>query len=279
MKRKTKPIYLLIAGILLLVVAIIFVFLLTQAYNTNTNNNTATVEEVPIQHPNVQHYESTKDNASPTEEVDDNNTVAVDNVIRAKGLCVDKNGNVYDSKNNKYTVVDSHIAIVYEGNLYKISVKHIKEVNPKIKKETTEEKKPKATEKVEEVKQNTSNRNEVNTNNSNTNSTSSDSSRPHSSGNISVNQSQNVTVEPNDNSTEQNSVKMNCISLTVNNGDTFNLKLLNAGNSVIWGANTEFIEPIQAIGNQCSFQALKDGTAQVKARYLGEIYYCTITII
>ena len=95
MVRKTKPIYLLIAGLLLLLVAIIFVFLLFQACNT-----TSPVVEVsssdqtkPKYH---NEYHSTVDSVSPTEEVTTNNT-ATDNVIHAKCLCADKSGNVYDA--------------------------------------------------------------------------------------------------------------------------------------------------------------------------------------
>lgn len=278
MTKKTKPVYLLIAGILLLAVAIIFVFLLTQAYNTNVNNYTSTVDEISIRYPNAQNLESTKDNASPTEKASDD-SLTTETVIRAKGLCIDKSGNVYDSKNNKYTVTDGHIAIVYEGNVYKVSIKEIKKVNPKIKKETSETTKKESENNSEDNQQNTIHRNENNTNNnSQTNATPITNSQQQVIGSVSVNQSQNVTTSQNKSPTENN-VKMSYKSFTIEKGAIFNLELINAGNSVLWNTDREFLELVQPIGNRCSFKSIKVGTTKITAKYLGDIYHCTITII
>lgn len=274
MTKKTKPIYLLIAGVLLLVVAIIFVLLLIQAYQTTASNTTSTRDIAPITYPNtIKDYESTKDFVSSTESNTEDTYNNVANVIHAKGIYVDKSGNVFDSNKIKYSIKDGYIAVVYEGQVYKISTKTIKELNPQ-KDDATNERKEE--EKKEE--QHPSNRSE-NTSPNTQNSSSTSNNQPQTSDKINVNQSTNITVPHPQSNTSQNNVKINYKSMTVKKNTVFNLILINAGSDVLWVTDNKVIEPVQAIGNQCSFRAVRTGTIQIKASYLKNDYFCLVTVI
>ncbi len=265
MVRKTKPIYLLIAGLLLLLVAIIFVFLLFQACNTTSPivEVSSSDQAKPKYH---NEYHSTVDSVSPTEKVAISDT-ATDNVIRAKGLCADKKGNVYDANGNKYKSTDGYIAIVYEGNIYKISAKYIREKNPTDKKEEAE---TKATTTPTEKEKNTTQQNYP-ANNSSTNR------NPQVSSGVSVSQNGNVSKETTAQPATEN-IKMSYSALTVNCDTVFSLTLVGAEGDVVWGFENTCVEVVRPYGNHCNFNACKKGTVRVVAVYKGNRYYCTVTI-
>ena len=83
MGQRTKPVFLIIAGVLLTIVALIFAFLLIQA-NGAVNKNISD-EATKIQ---VETTSSTIKRTDPTEETVSETTteISIDNVIRAKGL-------------------------------------------------------------------------------------------------------------------------------------------------------------------------------------------------
>lgn len=267
MARKTKPIYLFIAGVLLLLVVLIFAFLLVQAYNANAVVRSATSDEEPMY--NNQYKDDVIAYTEPSEEGPTVDNLAVDNVIRIKGLCADKNEKVFDADNNTYTVTDGYIAVVYEGEVYKISVKYIREVSPAKEKTKTSSKTSEPSETKSESTKNA---------NSDSRQTNSGWVSSETTGSVSVSQAQNVTRQTNGDLTASDSVKMNYRALSVKANSLFSLVLTGADNSVSWQVEDSLVEIYQINGNQCSFTATKKGITQVVAQYKGESYYCTITI-
>ena len=265
MARKTKPIYLFIAGVLLLLVALIFAFLLLQAYNANAVAHTATADEEPKYNNQYIDAESTAVVATQPK----SSSSQHDYVINAKGLCADSKGRVYDSEGIEYSVLNNCVAVVYEGNVYKISVGYIQKVNPlKEKKKTSSKVAETVADRIEESQK------------------SNESSRSHiveepeedvSTG-ISISQSQNISRPSGNGAVAQSNVKMSYKALTVKKDSLFSLVLNGADASVSWQAGSEIIEIYQKNGNQCSFKAVETGTTQVVAVYKGESYYCSITI-
>lgn len=267
--RKTKTIYLIIGCTLLLSVLIIFIFLLTQAFNTNASTSTTTATQTEPKYTNEYKIHATdtilQSTQPPTE-----TTSEINNIIHVKGLYVDKSENVYDADDNKYSKADGYIAIVYEGEVYKISVKQIKEVNPKIK-ETKE--KTKATEYSDE-KEEQEQQSILQSNGSQTN-------QSQSSGNVNVSQKPNVTVKPNTEAQQQNKeIKLNCSTLTIPLGTTVMVHLKNADNGVVsWSFDNNALSCVQSEDNWASFESKRKGTTQLIAKHLGKSYYCTITTV
>lgn len=267
MARKTKPVYLIIAGVLLFFVAVIFVFLLTQAYSANAINKSASIDQQePKYHNQYKTSESIK--LEPTEKtiVDDR---TIDNVIKVKGLCADKKGNVYDKNHNTYTVTDKHIAVVFEGEVYKIPVNHIQKVNPTIEDTKSSSKQSTSSTSAQDATEVQRDSYEYN-NSTGTSSQTNDT--------VIVSQSQNVVRESNSQPDASKNIKMNYKALSVKNGSLFSLVLTGADSSVTWQIEDEYIQIYQSSGNQCSFTTLKKGTTQVIAKYKNTSYSCTITI-
>lgn len=260
--RKTKTIYLIIGCTLLSLVLIIFSFLLVQAFDSKDISETVTIDQTEPRYTNE--YKVTEpETITPSTEEPTANISIIDKIIKVKGLYVDKSGNVYDSDKNKYSKSDGYIAIVSEGEVYKISVKYIEMVNLK----TKEEEKTKATErsdKKEDEKQSISQ-----SNNSQSNS-----------GNVSVSQSPNVSSKPSQKPQTQNSnVRLSTTSLTVPQRTTFCLTLQNASSNVKWSADANALSFNGSVGNQASFTAIKKGSTSVVVNHSGKSYYCTITVV
>lgn len=263
MTNKTKPVYLIIAGILISFVAVIFVFLLIETRNTVEINASESATETQSK-PRTS-YKNRVDYTEPTEEttVETTPQTSVDNVIRAKGLYRDKKDKVYDSDKNKYETTDGYVFVVYQGNLNKIPVEALEVVEPT---EKPKKKKEKATETPKVQSENTSSQN----NSYNYNIEDSNSS-------VSITQSSNVT-RPTSKPKKENTIKMNYSSLGVSKGDLFSIVLTGADSSVSWSADGTFIKIYQTNGNQCTFKAHKKGSASVIAQYKGNTYSCRITI-
>lgn len=260
--RKTKTIYLIIGSTLLLLVLIVFIFLLVQAFNSKDIPSTATIDQTEPRYTNE--YKVTEpETVTLSTETPTENVLIVDKIIKVKGLYVDKSGNVYDSDKNKYSKSDGYIAIVFEGEVYKISVKYIEKVNLKAK----EEEKTKATQrsdKKEDKKQSVSQ-----SNNSQSNS-----------GNVSVSQSPNVSSKPNQKPQTQNSnVRLSTTSLTVPLGTSFWLTLQNAGSDVNWSSDANALSFNGNVGNQANFTAIRKGATTIVAHHSGKSYCCTITVV
>lgn len=290
MTNKTKPIYLIIAGILISFAIIIFIFLLVQTRNTVELN--ASESAIETQSAPKTSYKNRVDYTEPTEETSCETTsqTSIDNVIRAKGLYRDKKDNVYDSDKNEYEVIDGNVFIVYQGNLYKIPVESLKIIKAT---EKPKKKKVKATEppKVE-----------------NENNSSQHNSYEYGSGfsnsSVSVNQPNNVvkptskpksdnksknkvnksdkvvkaTEKPKVESKPEITVRMSYSSLGVKNGQLFSLALAGADNSVSWSVDGHFVKIINRSGNHCTFKANNCGASSVIAQYNGNTYSCYITI-
>lgn len=78
----------------------------------------------------------------------------------------------------------------------------------------------------------------------------------------------------------QDNVYLSYSSITVTKGDVVFLSLINAGNGVSWSvSNSSVLQNYGGGSNQCSFKALKKGSATVTASYNGKNYYCTVSVI
>lgn len=264
MTNKTKPVYLIIAGILISLVAVIFVFLLVETRNTVEISVSESATETQSK-PRTS-YKNRVDYTEPTEETvyETTSQTSVDNVIRAKGLYRDKKDKVYDSDKNKYEVIDGNVFIVYQGNLHKIPVEELEVVQPT---EKSKKKKQKATEPPKAQSENTSSQNNYYSGSSN------------SSG--SVSQSNNVvkpTSKPKNESKPKNTVRMNYSSLSVKKGETFSLVLSGATSGVSWGADGYIVQILSQNGSHCAFTAQNRGSASVIATHNGNSYSCYVTI-
>ncbi|MGN0508271.1 MAG: hypothetical protein ACI4GX_03475 [Ruminococcus sp.] len=77
----------------------------------------------------------------------------------------------------------------------------------------------------------------------------------------------------------QDNVYLSYSSITVTKGDVVFLSLINAGNGVSWSvSNSSVLQNYGGGSNQCSFKALKKGSATVTASYNGKNYYCTVSV-
>ena len=78
----------------------------------------------------------------------------------------------------------------------------------------------------------------------------------------------------------QDNVYLSYSSITVTKGDVVFLSLINAGSGVSWSvSNSSVLQNYGGGSNQCSFKALKKGSATVTASYNGKNYYCTVSVI
>lgn len=77
----------------------------------------------------------------------------------------------------------------------------------------------------------------------------------------------------------QDNVYLSYSSITVTKGDVVFLSLINAGSGVSWSvSNSSVLQNYGGGSNQCSFKALKKGSATVTASYNGKNYYCTVSV-
>ena len=251
MGQRTKPVFLIIAGVLLTIVALIFAFLLIQA-NGAVNKNISD-EATKIQ---VETTSSTIKSTDPTEETVSETTTetSIDNVIRAKGLHRDKKNKVYDKAGNKYTTNDNSVAIVYLGTLYKVPVDSLEVKETKKKSKTKETTAP--TSAPQRV----------------------DTPTPNG-GNVHVSQKENVEKpKVEDAEKEEVEVKMNYSLLVVKPESVFSLTLTGADGAVEWSYDESMFTLYQANGNQCTFIAKKRGIRNIFATHKGRDYLCVISV-
>lgn len=77
----------------------------------------------------------------------------------------------------------------------------------------------------------------------------------------------------------QDNVYLSYSSITVTKGDVVFLSLINAGSGVSWSvSNSSVLQNYGGGSNQCSFKALKKGSATVTASYNGKNYCCTVSV-
>lgn len=77
----------------------------------------------------------------------------------------------------------------------------------------------------------------------------------------------------------QDNVYLSYNSIVVTKGDVVFLSLINAGNGVSWSvSNSSVLQNYGGGSNQCSFKAIKKGSATVSANYNGKNYYCTVSV-
>ena len=77
----------------------------------------------------------------------------------------------------------------------------------------------------------------------------------------------------------QSNIYLSYSSITVTKGDVVFLSLINAESGVSWSvSNSSVLQNYGGGSNQCSFKALKKGSATVKASYNGKNYYCTVSV-
>ncbi len=290
MMNKTKPVYLIIAGILISFVVIIFAFLLIQTRNTveiNASESATETQSVPRTS-----YKNRIDYTEPTEEtiLETTSQTAIDNVIRAKGLYRDKKNKVYDSDKNKYEVINGNVLVVYQGNLYKIPVETLDVIKPT---EKSKKKKTKATEPTKVQSENTNSQNNSYHYNSGSGNSSANinqqnnavkpTSKPKAESQLKkpATQKDNVvkpTSKPKAESQPDSNVRMNYSSLGVKKGQMFSLALIGADNSVVWSVDGHFVKVVNRSGNHCTFTASNCGSVSVIARHNSNTYSCQINI-
>lgn len=278
MSRKLKPQFKILGIIISIAVIGIFVFLfILVSDKTNTSDTyTQTVLEtettIPIQltetEPVTYYHESV---TIPEPE-------SLEQIIVNEGLRV-RNGKVTNADGIEYTVNSGSIKLIYNDNLYTISVDMIKKVTEPATEKPTQKPTQKPTEKATATKKSSSSASSSKTN---SNSYSSSSSQSSNSYTPSPQLQEPIIEQPavekpvqrptekpkgnNSSSNVDNSIHMNYKSLTINRDTIFTLTLSGVINNVVWYiSDSSIINEYEKSGNQCSFSAESKGQAKVMA--------------
>lgn len=199
------------------------------------------------------------------------------------------------SAENIETEPFSSSAVVFTSEPTKATEKTTAEVTTEPTEKTTQKPTKKSESKKDSDKKSESSSKSESSNNSNNNnyynepaeSKSSNKSTSSSKTNSSSN-TQKTTTKPATKSTTkpttkptqiQNNIYLSYSSISANKGDVIFLSLINAENGVSWSiSNSSVLQNYGGGGTQCSFKALKKGSATITATYNGKSYYCTVTI-
>ncbi|MCH5300758.1 MAG: hypothetical protein J1E56_05500 [Ruminococcus sp.] len=313
MSRKLKPQFLVIGIILGIAVVGLFIFLFilvsnktsnayTETQPTSTIGATAPVQLTETEPDDIYQEYSTE----PYTVYQKHSTIpepeSLEQIIINEGLRVN-NGKVINADGIEYTVNFGAIKLIYNDNLYTISVDMIKKVTELADEEpTTEKPTEKATEKPKKSQKSSSSASSSKTNKSSSNNTNSQSSYNNNSNSANSNnytpspQVQEPVIEQpavekpvqkptekpkgnNSNNTVDNSIRLNYKSLTINKDSIFTLTLSGANNNVAWYiSDRSIISEYEKSGNQCSFKTISKGQTTVTANYNGTNYICTITV-
>lgn len=302
MSRKLKPQFLVIGIILSIAVAGLFIFLFILVSNKTNNAYTETQVASTIETTAPFQSEENEPYTVYYEPSTVHEPESLEQIIINEGLRVN-NGKVTNADGVEYTVSSGAIKIIYNDNLYTISVDMIKKVTePATEEPSTEKPTEKATEKPKKSQKSSSSVNSSKTNKSSSNNTNSQSSYNNNSNSANSNyytpspQVQEPVIEQpaaekpvqkpterpkgnNSSNTVDKSIHLNYKALTINRDLIFTLTLTGANNNVVWYiSDKSIVNEYEKSGNQCSFKTVSKGQTNVTANYNGTNYTCTITV-
>lgn len=108
------------------------------------------------------------------------------------------------------------------------------------------------------------------------------SSNSNFSENSNNSESSSKTTKPTTKSSQvqvQDNIYLSYSTVFTGQGDVVFLSLINAENGISWSvSDSSVLQNYGGSSNQCSFRALKRGSATVTATYNGKNYYCTVTV-